>query len=89
MLTWKEALHKERNLQEAFHRERNLLLKEEALHRERNLNRRTMKTGGNLQVNHQHNSFRPKEKQLSMLRQSLRRVSFSGPEKMNFSKTLW
>ena len=39
MLTCKEALHRERNLQEALHRERNLILQEEALHRERHLSR--------------------------------------------------
>ena len=78
MLTWNEALHQERNLQEALHKERNLILKEEALHRERHLNTMiqnrpmTMRTGGKLQVKHQQISYRPKEKQLSMPRQSSR-----------------
>ena len=83
MSTWKEALHRERNLnlsKEALHRERNLILRkdalhrernrQEALHRERNLLRITMTTGGKLQVNHQLLRERPIERQQSMQKPS-------------------
>ena len=84
MSTWKEALHRERNLtlsnKDALHRERNQILKkdalhrerhqQEALHRERNLLRKTMTTGGKLQVNHQLLRERPIERQQSMQRPS-------------------